>query len=390
MACNERSGGSDENGRADIVACTLYFCPKIALARMASPRMYCLCRTPGTLLRLAAFGLLLTASGCRGIPTQHGAAPMECYNTPRELCKTTLPEYVIEPPDILRIDAIHVVPRSPYRLRTLDSIHIQVWGTLPDAPIAGVFLVQPGGLVDLGPRYGTIKVAEQTIAETEVAIRDHLRQHLRDPLVSVSVATIAAKEQISGEFLVGPDGTVTLGSYGSVSVVGQTVSDAKRAIEMHLSRFLENPEVSVDVYAYNSKVYYIIMQGAGMGDGVYRLPVTGNETVLDAISHINGLEQVSSKKIWIARPTHQPGAIQMLPVSWEAITAQGAHDTNYQIFPGDRIFVAEDRMVALDTTIAKLTAPLERVAGFILLGTGVTTRLSGRVLEGGGNANGAF
>jgi polysaccharide export outer membrane protein len=353
--------------------------------------MNCLRFNSGTLLSFTAFALLLVASGCHSIPTQPGGlpAPMDC-GVPREMWKTTLPEYLIEPPDILRIDAIHVVPRPPYHLRTLDTIHVQVWGTLPDAPIANVFLVQPGGLVDLGPRYGAAKVAGMTVPEAETAIRDHLRQFLRDPVVSVSLAAMAAKQQISGEHLVGPDGTVTLGSYGNVSVVGQTVADAKRTIEMHLSQFLENPEVSVDVFAYNSKVYYIIMQGAGMGDGVYRLPVTGNETVLDAISQINGLEQVSSKKIWIARPTNQHGSAQVLPVCWEAITAQGSNDTNYQILPGDRIFVAEDRMVAFDTSLAKLTAPLERVMGFVLLGTGTATRLSGPVLRGGGNPRGNF
>ena len=57
------------------------------------------------------------------------------------------------------------------------------------------------------------------------------------------------------------------------------------------------------MFAYNSKVYYVITEGAGQGDLVARLPITGNETVLDAISQINGLSRLSSKNIWIARPT---------------------------------------------------------------------------------------
>ena len=73
--------------------------------------------------------------------------------------------------------------------------------------------------------------------------------------------------------------------------------------------------------AYNSKVYYVITQGAGLGDNVRRLPITGNETVLDAISQVNGLSQVSSKKIWIARPApHDFGCQQILPIEWDAIT----------------------------------------------------------------------
>jgi hypothetical protein len=58
--------------------------------------------------------------------------------------------------------------------------------------------------------------------------------------------------------------------------------------------------------------------------------------------------------------------------------------------PGDRVFVAEDKMVALDTGLGKLLAPFERAMGFTLLGTNTATRLSGKVLKGGGNPSGGF
>jgi polysaccharide export outer membrane protein len=298
-----------------------------------------------------------------------------------------LPEYVIEPPDILAIEGIHIVPKSPYILRTLDVLTIQVAGTLPEAPIGGPYAIEPGGVVNLGVPYGTVKVAGMTVRQAEEAIRQHLARYLQEPDVSLALAQLAASQNIVGEFLVGPDGTITLGSYGQVSVVGKTLFQVKQSIEAHLSQYLENPEVSVNVFAYNSKVYYIVLQGAGLGDGVYRFPVTGNETVLDAIAQIQGLEQVSSKKIWIARPTRDTQRVQILPVDWFAVTEQGTPHTNYQILPGDRVFIAEDKLVAFDTQIAKLTAPLERIMGFVLLGTGTATRLSGPVLRGGGNPN---
>ena len=92
-------------------------------------------------------------------------------------------------------------------------------------------------------------------------------------------------------------------------------------------------EVSVEVAGYNSKVYYIVTQGAGFGDGVYRFPLTGNETVLDALSQINGLRPVSSTKVWIARPTDDPGCVQRLEVCWADITANAYSRTNYQVLP---------------------------------------------------------
>jgi len=316
------------------------------------------------------------------------AAPVEAA-APRELCKVTLPTYRIEPPDVLAIDAIHIVPRPPYRLRAMDLIFIQAQGTLPDAPINGVYRIEPGGVVKLG-FYGAVSVVGLTVNEAESVITRYLRSHLKEPVVSVSLAEIAAKQQITGQHLVAPDGAVTLGSYGRVQVAGLTIDEARLAIQNHLAQFLDAPEISVDVYAYNSKVYYVIIQGAGLGDGVYRFPVTGNETVLDAISHINGLQQVSSKRIWVARPTDDPRVQQILPVDWEQITACGIAATNYQLLPGDRVFVQEDKLVAFDVGLAKLTAPLERVLGFTLLGTGTVTRLSGKVLQGGGNPRSTF
>jgi polysaccharide biosynthesis/export protein len=352
-----------------------------AVLRSSNGQRACLCL-------IAA--LMVAGSGCRTLHPHDPAVAMPLSQaagdaTPRELDKAILPRYRIEPPDILVIEAVSVVPKSPYSLRVLDVLAIQVEGTLPDAPIMGAYPVGPSGMVNLGFPYGTVKVTGMTVDEAKLAVEEQLAQFLREPNVTVSLLEMAGKQQIAGEHMVGPDGTVTLGSYGSVSVVGATVEEAKLAIERHLSQTLEDPEISVDVFAYNSKVYYVITEGAGLGDSVTRFPVTGNETILDAISNVNGLTSVSSKRIWIARPTRVHGKIQILPVDWQAVTAQADPATNYQVMPGDRIFVAEDSLVAFDNGLAKLIAPFERMMGFSLLGAGTVTRFSGPVLRGGGN-----
>jgi len=297
---------------------------------------------------------------------------------------------VIEPPDLLLIEAIHAVPKQPYHLQPFDTIAVQVGGTPAEAPIAGIFLLGADGTVTLGPHYGAVFLSHMTIDEATKAITKHLSTTLVNPEVSVSLADSSARQRISGPHLVAMDGTVTLGSYGSVSVVGMTIAQARLAVQTHLAQFFESVDVSLEVNGYNSKIYYIVMQGAGLGDGVYRFPVTGNETVLDAISQINGLQRVSSKKIWVARPTDAPGAMQRLEVNWQDITANANACSNYQILPGDRIFVAEDSLIAADTALGKIIAPIERVMGFSILGVGTVTRFSGHVLEGGGNPNGNF
>src|SRR4029453_16089562 len=99
--------------------------------------------------------------------------------------------------------------------------------------------------------------------------------------------------------------------------------------------------------------------GAGEEERAAPLPVTGNETVLDAISQIQGLPVVACKKmIWVARATpHDHTQPLILPVDWLGITQRGSAATNYQLFPGDRIYVHSDPRIRVDSHLAKIISP---------------------------------
>lgn len=345
---------------------------------------------------------LLAASLCSGCMTihrphrpwfdeqmpAHGKESIKAAPMPRELAKTAMPEYVIEPPDILLIDAIRVVPKPPYRVHSLDTLMVQVIGALPDKPIDGVYAVESGGTVNFGQPYGSVKVAGMTLEEARLAIEEFLNQSLTKAEVNLQLGESIGEQQIAGEHLVGPDGKVSLGTYGKVFVAGLTQAEAREAIEARLAEFLEDPEVSVEIFAYNSKFYYVFTQGAGLGDTLLKFSITGNETVLDAIAEIQGLDAASSKRIWISRPAPDvEGGHLILPVDWEAITELGASSTNYQLMPGDRVFVAEDPLVALDTIVSKVISPFERVAGFVSLGTQTVSGLRFFKAQGTRNFN---
>ena len=157
----------------------------------------------------------------------------------------------------------------------------------------------------------------------------------------------------------------------------------------HLSNYLDQPEISLDVYSYNSKYYYIVMDGGGYGQQVIRFPVTGRDTVLDALSQINGLPYVASTRhIWVARPNGgDPCQEQILPVDWQSLTRCGNPATNYQLMPGDRIFVQSDALIHANNILTKAFAPLERIFGITLLGTSTVQQIeSTNLLFHTGNA----
>ena len=252
------------------------------------------------------------------------------------------------------------------------------------------YMVEIDGTIDFGHPYGRVDVDGLSVAETRMVLTNHFRQFFADANVAINLIQSSALQQLAGEQIVGPDGYVSLGTYGSVKLVGMTLEEANATIEATLSMVLDEPKVATSVAAYNSKLYYIVTQGPGIGDGVYRFPVTGNDTVLDALSLIQGVPQGSSSEMWIARPNPCDGKYQILPVDWEMVTSLAATETNYQLLPGDRLYIRRDPLITFDTKLAKLISPLERVLGFSILGAETATRLSGPVLSGGGNPRTRF
>ncbi len=316
-------------------------------------------------------GTFFAAAGCH-----HFSAPELPPDVPRENNKISMGDYIINPPDVLVIDLIRAVPLPPYKVKPQDLLFIQVNGTPPEDPIKGVFRVEPEGFVRLGPAYGSVPVADQTIDQAIKSIEVYLKTTLKDPRVSVSLEETRGIQLIRGEHLVRPDGTVNLGFYGRVPVAGMTQELAKAAIEEHLAQFFLKPSISIDIGGFNSSVYYIIFDGGGIGEQVIRMPYTGSETVLDAIGLVYGLPAVASKsRVWVARPAEGCPKDEILPIDWKAITQRGRSATNYQLFPGDRIYVAAQPIIRVDTVLARYFTPVERIFGVVLLGSETVTSI---------------
>lgn len=279
-------------------------------------------------------GLCLAGSGCMtAAPYAHAphfapAALPPDGAVPHELCKVVLPPYVIEAPDILMIQV--------FQPPTEDDK-----AGLRGDPEKGIVAKPPN------PFYKSL-----------------------DP------------QPIDGQFVVAMDGTVLLGIYGTVQVAGLTKDQARERVRAFISDVRKiRPDalqVVVDVIAYNSKPYYIITDGAGYGEQIYPFPVTGSETVLDALGRINGLPQVSSKKyVWVARRSPHGGAEQILPVDYIGITQHGIASTNWQVLPGDRVYVQSQPIIGLQNTLTKYLAPVEKVLGVTLLGATTVQTIKG-------------
>jgi polysaccharide export outer membrane protein len=249
----------------------------------------------------------------------------------------------------------------------------------------------------LPPAEGTVpsELHKVTLPPYVIEPPDVLLIEIRTEGKEAGEAAIALTPQpIEGQHLVGPDGAVNLGVWGSVPLAGLTVYQARELLRSYISQAAgiapEKLLPVVSVISYNSKFCYIVTDGATDGEQVYPIPVVGSETVLDTLGKINGLPVVASRRnIWVARraaAAGHGGTDHILPVDWIGITQHADHRTNYQILPGDRIYVKAQKLYTVDAVLRKIYSPIERTFGVILLGSTTVNSLKGQ--QGGGNNNG--
>ncbi|WZO99804.1 polysaccharide biosynthesis/export family protein [Isosphaeraceae bacterium EP7] len=142
--------------------------------------------------------------------------------------------------------------------------------------------------------------------------------------------------------IVRQDGVIDLGFHGDVYVSGLTLRQVEEKIadllrsEAAQLNIADPVEVSVRlVNGSQSKTYYVL--GAVTSQG--KFPITGSETVLDAILQAGLRTNSMPEKAYVTRPHPTGGKDLILKIDWEGIRERGDTTTNYQIFPGDRINV---------------------------------------------------
>jgi protein involved in polysaccharide export with SLBB domain len=154
----------------------------------------------------------------------------------------------------------------------------------------------------------------------------------------VQMAELDSPVRLPGDQPVLQDGTINLGVYGHYIAAGKTVEMIEQEVRALIRSHTQKDPGFVTVRLINrvSKVYYVL--GEVNAPGAF--PFAGRETVLDGIIAAGGLnDRASRRNIILTRPTHPDGCRIVLPVCYRQIVQLGDTSTNYQLAPGDRIFV---------------------------------------------------
>jgi polysaccharide export outer membrane protein len=153
----------------------------------------------------------------------------------------------------------------------------------------------------------------------------------------ITPADLDSPVRLPSDQTVLPDGRIDLGRYGRVQVAGKTVDEIETIVVAAVkAKTPESGQINVRLVGRQSKVYYVLGQVNAPG----AFPLQGRETVLDALVAAGGVNiRASRDNIILSRPTPPDGCRVVLPVCYRQIVQLGDTTTNYQIQPGDRIFV---------------------------------------------------
>lgn len=163
-----------------------------------------------------------------------------------------------------------------------------------------------------------------------------------------------ALEEINGNHLIGPDGSITLGKFGRVNIEELTLEECSEAVRFHLAKQLdEKPiEIKTDLFAANSKRYCITFMSAEHGEQTMIFTYAGNTTIADALRELNSeksleLQEGTNKNFHVLRSEKPGKPVQMIPVDFDAVLAdtndENGDDTgaNLLLKPGDTLLLTQ-------------------------------------------------
>jgi polysaccharide export outer membrane protein len=134
----------------------------------------------------------------------------------------------------------------------------------------------------------------------------------------------------SGQFVVRPDGKISVPLVGEIQAGGLTPAKLSENIAESLQKVMVHPEVTVGVEKVNSKKYYI--QGEVNRPGSY--PLVIDTTVLEALVNAGGFREfANTKKIVILRGSER------IKFNYHEVTKGKKMEQNILVKPGDQIIV---------------------------------------------------
>lgn len=145
--------------------------------------------------------------------------------------------------------------------------------------------------------------------------------------------------EISGSFIVRPDGKVTTSLVEDLDVSGKTPTMLAREIESELSKYINNPRVTVSVNNFTGPLSEQV-RVIGEATNPSAISYTQNMTLLDLMIAVGGLtEFANGNNAVLVRVVN--GEQKSYALNIETLIKEGDIDKNIDMLPGDIVIIPE-------------------------------------------------
>ena len=162
------------------------------------------------------------------------------------------------------------------------------------------------------------------------------------------ISTSVANGGVATPYQIRPDGRISVPFVGEIEANGMTVSQFTDTLRTGLSRYIVDPDVSVNIIKLGGVRVYVF--GEVNKPGVYEL--TKSHRVIDAIGAASGFNwDTAKKKIFLIHQDHPDKAI---PINLNHMLQTGDMRENYEMREGDLLYLTKNSRINFARDIAPI------------------------------------
>jgi polysaccharide export outer membrane protein len=185
----------------------------------------------------------------------------------------------------------------------------------------------------------------------------------RDDVIQIDVRN---QPDFSGNFIVGPDGSIQYNYIGDIPIVGMTKYEVQQIITKLLEKYIRVPQVTVIIVGYNSKAVYVIGEVHRPGKYIMRGDVIKLREAIVAA----GLptRQAAQRRTHIVKPDLVNPQIRK--INLKKILYKGKLKDDIDLYPGEIIVVPSTVLSSVNNFLSDLLNPVTRAASAASIGAG--------------------
>lgn len=202
--------------------------------------------------------------------------------------------------------------------------------------------------------------AEDSAASVEIPEDIATMSHYTVGETDILEITVMRHPEVSGQFIINNEGNIQYEFVGDLKVDGLTKEEVKKILTEKLSEFIIDPEITVKIVGYNSKIIYVVGE-VGRPGKIYMQgdTMTVHEALVEA-----GLPLLSAKTNAgrVITPSNR-GTPLIRKVNVEKLLYHGDLRENLVMQPGDTLYVPPTFLAKTMRVIQPVASPIGTAAG---------------------------